>query len=309
MKLIFVTLLTLWTLLLGCASTTPQSELALNGAYDVPTSHIITGVPFVEQTSGQCGPATLTMALRWLGKDISVDQISSEIYTPSVKGSFQTDMISAARRQGLIAIPIKGLSALFQEINADHPVIVFENLSVSWLPQWHYAFVFGYDLQTQKILMHSGPEAFKYWDLRKFERSWSLGDYWGLVVLKPDQLAASANESAHVIAASALEQIGKTEAATRAYQQTLIKWPKSFVARIGLANIFYSNKEFAKAVKFLEQASSTNPNSPVVWHNLVLAQAAAGKLAQARKSAIEAIKRASPEDRDEYKNNLKEWLR
>lgn len=294
---------------LGCASATPQVDALLAGANTLPPTHMIEGVPFVAQGTGHCGPATLKMALQWSGKNISVDSLISQVYTPEMKGSLQADMISASRRQGMIAIPIEGFEALLQEINGDHPVIVFENLSVSWLPQWHYAIVFGYNLPSEKVIMHSGPEAFKSWDLRKFERSWSLGDYWGLVVLQPDHLSASANELAHVSAASSLEQIGQIEAASKAYQQILQRWPKSLIARIGLANISYLKKEYSRAVDFLRQATVDDPQSAVAWHNLVFAEARAGNAMEARRSALEAIRLASPDSRDLYVANLKEWLR
>ena len=72
---------------------------------------------------------------------------------------------------------------MLTEIAAGNPVIIFENLALSWLPQWHYALALGYDLQRQEIILHSGHDANFRWDLSKFERSWMLGDYWGLVVL------------------------------------------------------------------------------------------------------------------------------
>lgn len=295
--------------LMGCASATPQADALLVGSKNNPAAKVIGVVPFVEQTAGYCGPATLTMALQWAGKNISVEELSSQVYTPGMKGSLQTDMISASRRQGMMAFPIEGFAALIQEINAGHPVIVFENLSVSWYPQWHYAIVFGYDLSAQKVTMHSGPEAFKNWDIRKFERSWSLGGYWGLVVLKPDQLSASANELAHASAAASLERIGKIEEANTAYQKILQRWPRSLVAHIGLANIAYTKRDYKRAVIFLDQARVDHPDSAVVWHNLVFAEAAAGNALEARRSALEALKHATPESRIEYADSLKEWLR
>lgn len=269
-----LTLFLLPLALISCASATPQSESLLSQTSRFPQSSQIEGVPFLQQTTNYCGPATLAMAMNWAGKKVSLEEIAPQVYTPGLKGTLQSDMISASRRQGLMAIPVSGLNALLHEVSAGHPVIVFENLSVSWLPQWHYAIVFGYDLSQEKVLMHSGPEAFKQWDLRKFERSWKLADYWGLVVLPAGGLSATGDELMHVKAAAALEQLGKIEEADQAYQAILGRWPKSLAPLIGRANIAYSKKDFTSAVRFLKQASVDHPQAAVVWHNLAIAQAA-----------------------------------
>lgn len=295
-------------LLVGCASATPQADSLLLKEYDGPSTYTILGVPFVNQNAGHCGPATLAMALQSAGRNISVNELVSQVYTPGMKGSLQNDMISAARRQGMIAIPIEGFEALLIELRANHPVIVFENLSLSWLPQWHYALVFGYDLSSQTILMHSGPEAFKNWDLRKFERSWSLGGYWGLVILPPDQLSASSGELAHISAASGLEQVGYLEAAKTAYQEILKRWPKSLVAQVGLGNIAYSQMDFVTAHKILQKAKMDHPTSAIAWHNAALAEGAVGNKAEAHRSAVEALKWVSADARPFYVDSLKEWL-
>lgn len=296
------------SLLVGCASATPQSDRLLSQTLAVPTEKKIEDVPFVEQSAHYCGPATLTMALQWAGRSMTVDEVAPQVYTPGLQGTLQADMITASRRQGMIALPIEGLENLLREVAAGHPVIVFENLSVSWLPQWHYAIVFGYDLPAQKIWMHSGPEAFKKWDLRKFERSWSLGHYWGLVVLPPEKISATASEWSHVKATAALEQLGNFTAAEIAYQQILKRWPQSLGSYLGLANIAYSKKDFQKAAVYLQQATQQHPEAAEAWHNLAIAQGALRKKNEARKAAERALSLVSAEDKSAYAKNLKIWL-
>ncbi len=294
--------------LVGCVSSAPQTEALLLEKTNLPKSFLVANVPFIQQNANYCGPATLAMALNWAGKNIKIDEIASQVYTPGLKGSLQLDMISASRRQGVIAIPIEGMSALLTEIAAGHPVIVFENLSVSWLPQWHYAIVFGYDLSRQKVVMHSGPEAFKQWDLRKFERSWRLGKYWGLVILAPGSLAASADELAHVRATAALEQIGKIDEAKKSYLRILQRWPKSLGANIGLGNIAYSNSEILESVRFLRKATDDHPLSSAAWHNLAIAQGAAHMRQAARRAVQQALKLASVEQRDSFNQDFQKLL-
>ncbi|MFM6928456.1 MAG: PA2778 family cysteine peptidase [Bdellovibrio sp.] len=259
-------------LVLGCASATPQIDKILGEHNISPNSKLIENVPFIQQQVGHCGPATLAMVLNWAGQNISADNLAKQVFTPGLNGSLQSDMISASRRLGMMAVPIEGFNALLEEIKAGHPVIVFENLSVSWLPQWHYAVVFGYDLPDRKIIMHSGPEAFKRWDMQTFERSWMLGNYWGLVVLPAGQLAATASELSHGVAASALESIGRSEAAAIAYRSILQRWSKNLVAQVGLANIAFTRKRYQEAVRLLRQAAVDHPTSAIVSHNLAVAE-------------------------------------
>jgi len=274
MKKVLVSLLAL--ALWGCATATPQSEDLLSAAQAtafVPRAHGIENIPFVEQTAGYCGPATLSMAMGALGKPISPDELARQVYTPNMKGTLQEDMISASRRQGFLAIPMSGLRPLLMEVAAGHAVIVFENLALSWLPQWHYAIVFGYDLDAQTVTMHSGPEANKHWDLRRFERSWQLADYWGLIILRPGELSTSAGEWDHVKAAAALEKIGKNEEAEKSYRAIRERWPKSLVAGIGLANIVYAKGNPREAARILQQVVKDHPDSTEARHNLVVALA------------------------------------
>lgn len=286
MQKIFFLLLALT--LVACASATPQSEAVLSTPRNLPRAHQIEGMPFLQQTAGYCGPATLAMALSSQGQLTTPEEVGPLVYTPGLKGTFQEDMISAGRRQGFMTVKIQGMESLLAEIAAGHPVIVFENLALSWLPQWHYALVFGYDLDAQKVTMHSGPEAFKRWDLRRFERSWMLADYWGMVLLKPGELAVSANEYEQSKAASALESLGKTAEAEEAYRAILQRWPESLISGIGLANIAYSKGRAAEALQLLKESVRHHPESMEAWHNLSVAQASLGLSKESRMSAERA---------------------
>jgi tetratricopeptide (TPR) repeat protein len=248
------------------------------------------------------------MAMNWAGKMISVEQISLQTFTPGMKGSLQSDLISASRRNGFMAVPIEGLPALLTEINSGHPVIVFENLALSWLPQWHYAIVFGYDLTKEEMIMHSGPDAFKHWDMSKFERSWMLANYWGLVVLPAGEISSSATELANSIAAAGLEQVGQKVAAEKSYSAILKKWPSSLTALIGSANLAFENNNYLLAVTYLQEAVKYYPNSATVWHNLTIAEGRGEMKKQAHQSALQALQFASVAEKEKFAENLKPWL-
>lgn len=258
--------------LVGCVTPARQTEALLASPGNLPVKHLIENVEFIDQSAGYCGPATLTMALRWAGKAVTVAEIAPQVFTPGFNGSLQTDLISASRRQAMMAVKIEGLNQLLAEVAAGHPVIIFENLSLSWAPQWHYALVLGFDLAKQEIILHSGHDPYYHWDLSKFERSWILGEYWGLVILPPGELAVAAGELANVTAAVGLEQAQKLPEAEKSYRKVLERWPTSLVALIGLANIMQKDGKKSEAIHLLKIAVKSHPDSKAAQHNLMIAQ-------------------------------------
>ena len=266
LRLIFIFAIT------GCASKAIQTQQILSDRNSFPHSAIIEKVPFIDQSVGYCGPATLTMAMQYAGHSVNVEDIAKQVYTPGFRGSLQTHMISASRRQGLNAISIHDLSSLLKEISAGNPVIIFENLGLSWIPQWHYALALGYDLQKQEVILHSGHDAYDRTDMSVFERSWMLGDYWGLVVLPAGKLAASAGEIAHATAAVGLEQSNMLTEAEVSYRAILRKWPTSLVALIGLSNLTFQKSQYQETVSLLKLATKNHPESDAAKHNLSIAE-------------------------------------
>lgn len=293
---------------LGCASSTRQVDLYLSQTSHLSKTFEIPNVPFIDQKEGHCGPATLTMALQAVGQPACLAEITSQVFTPGMNGTFQSDLIGSARRQGMLAIPIENIENLFAEISAGHPVIVFENLALSWLPQWHYALVYGYDLMEEVVVMHSGPEKAKHWDLRKFERSWKLAGYWGLVVLPPHRLSATATELQHLSAAAALETLKLNGKAEIAYRTILSKWPTSLGALIGLGNSSFSQSDYKESERSLILAVQNHPQSAVAWHNLAIAQKMLHKKSQAQRSAITALRLATELQKTQFEISLKQIL-
>lgn len=306
MRLIVIMLAGL--LITGCASTNRQTEAFFRKPHTLPEFARVEGVPFIEQAKDHCGPATLAMVMNWAGKMVTVDEITSQTFTPGMKGTFQADLVSASRRNGMLSVPIAGLDALLTEVAAGHPVVVFENLGLSWYPRWHYAVVIGYDLNQKTFAMHSGPKASEIIDMRTFEDSWRLSDHWGLVVLPPGKLSASANELAHVRATAALENLGRLDDAERSYLAILNKWPTSLAANIGAANIAFRKQNPVDALRFLLKATEAHPTSAPAWHNLAIAYGAANEDEKARESAYQAVRFASPDAKAAYELRLKKWI-
>ncbi|MES2803549.1 MAG: PA2778 family cysteine peptidase [Bdellovibrionota bacterium] len=261
--------------LAGCASNSVQTD-ALDYLSQGLKTNVNNNAPFIEQKIGHCGPATLAMAIAATGSESKIDEITSQVYSPQAKGSLQENMISAARRQGFLAIPISGFSALLKELQAGHVVIVFENLGIRWIPQWHYALVTGYDLKNKTLVMHTGPNPNQYIDMAEFELSWKLTNYWALVVLPPGKVSASSDEITQLQAAAVLEKMQNLEAAKKAYLGILAHWPNSLIARIGLGNVYYNSGDYWSAVRFLQTANKLYPDSIEARKNLQVAKDALG---------------------------------
>ncbi len=257
--------------LISCAGVPLQTTMLLEHPTELPERHLIENVNFIDQTKGYCGPATLAMSLLYQGHPATVDEIAAQVYTPVSIGSFPSDMISASRRRGMVAIPINTMYALISEIANNNPVIVFENLGVDWAPQWHFALAVGYDLKTKELIMHSGHTPLERTDMKYFERSWRLGEYWGLAVLSPDKLSATGSENEHLKAAVGLEKAKNFHQAKLSYQQILKKWPDSLVALVGLGNISYQEGDLLEAIARLSKAVKVHPQSKAARHNLEVA--------------------------------------
>lgn len=276
----------------GCA--TVSTKKWHQDAGGIPPKHELNAVPFYPQKAYQCGPASLAMALVWSGIQIDPDALTPEVYTPSRKGSLQPAMVAAARRHGRVAYEIAGANALLKEIAAGHPVIVLQNLGLSWIPVWHYAVVIGYDLNEGVIILHSGITNQKKTSLKAFESTWARSRYWGLAILPPYRLPASADESAYVSAVVGLEKARQWQAAAEGYKTALNQWPQSFPAHIGLSNSLYAQGDLKSAEKVLRKTTNLFPNKGAAFNNLAQVLWEQGKKQEAKKAARQAVSLGGP---------------
>jgi hypothetical protein len=276
----------------GCATTAPDKWRQAAG--NIPPRHKLTAVPFYPQKEYQCGPASLAMVLSWSGLQIGPDELTPQVYTPSIKGSLQPAIVAATRRQGRVAYPISGANELLQEIAAGHPVIVLQNLGLSWIAVWHYAVVIGYDIDADVIILHSGTSAQKKTLIRTFENTWARGDHWGLLVLPPDRLPATAEEEPWISAVVGLEKARQWSAAIEGYQTALHQWPQSFSAHIGLGNSYYAMGNLKSAKAVLQKTTRQFPHAGVAFNNLAQVLWEQGQKQEAIKAARQAVKLGGP---------------
>jgi hypothetical protein len=276
----------------GCAAVSIKKWH--QDAADLPTTYELNTVPFYPQEKYQCGPASLAMALGWSGLPVTPDALTPQVYTPGRKGSLQPDMISAARRHGRVAYEIAGADALLKEIAAGHPVIVLQNLGLSWIPVWHYAVVIGYDLNKNLISLHSGITNHKITALSTFEHTWARGKYWGLVVLPPDRLPATAEERPYVDAIMGLERARQWTAAIAGYKTALRRWPQNFRVHIGLSNSYYALGDLKAAEEILQETTRSFPERGDAFNNLAYVLWKQGNRDEALRAARQAVALGGP---------------
>jgi tetratricopeptide (TPR) repeat protein len=262
------------------------------------------GVPFFAQEEYQCGPAAMAMALGRSGLPVTPGELKEKVYTASLRGSLQPAMIAAARRLGRVAYVISTPDALFREIDAGHPVVVLQNLGLDWVPVWHYAVVVGYDIPKGELILHSGRDERLRTDWRVFENAWSRADNWGLLVLRPEEMPATAKETAYVEAVVGLERAGSREAAARGYETALSRWPENLTALMGLGNSRYAMGDMIAAESAFRRAAAAHPRSGAAWNNLADTLLRLGR----KDDALTAVNRALElgPDAGTYRQTLEE---
>jgi tetratricopeptide (TPR) repeat protein len=260
----------------------------------LPPKHELTAVPFFPQEEYQCGPASLAMAVSWSGLPLRPEDLVDEVYTPARKGSLQVAVIAAARRHGRLAYEISDLESVFPEIAAGYPVLILQNLGVSWFPVWHYAVVIGYDAEDKTIILRSGTTARKVMPFGVFEKTWARSNYWGILILQPTELPALALEINYVGSVAGLERAKQYRAAVSGYQTALTRWPESLPARMGLGNSYYALGEFKESELAFQKTIQLHPDEGSAYNNLAQVLMEQGRLREALASATKAVSLGGP---------------
>lgn len=293
-------------LLSGCASP-PQTRALLDSPSGIVSRHVeLVEVPFFAQEDYQCGPAALAMVLNASGIKSTPEALMPEVYLPDRHGSLQVEMLSATRHHGAIAYQLApNLQDLLVEVADGNPVVVLQNLGLSWYPVWHYAVVIGYDLDHAEIILRSGREQRQALPMNTFEYTWARAEYWAMTALPPNQVPATAEEYKFVSAVNALEKTGNPERAQTAYLAALKRWPNNQMAQMGVGNTAYRMKNLAQAEAAFRQVVSDHPDSVAALNNLAQALADQDRYADALPFAQRAVELGGP-FRDIAKSTLAE---
>lgn len=267
--------------LAGCGSSGPLlPEAPTQG---LPSSVELRDVPFFPQDEFQCGPAALATVLAASGLDVAPDDLVSEVYVPGRKGSFQVELIAAARRRGrLVYVLPQSVESIPQQLAAGFPVLVLQKLGAGPWPAWHYAVVVGYDAREDTFVLRSGERERVEVDSRRFLMTWDRADRWAIVALEPGVLPAAPDFSRYLQAAAELEAVGQLDAAQRSYQAATVRWPAESLPWLGLANIALARGEIDVAESHLGAAIRLDPRSAAAHNNLAELLLQRGCLSAAR---------------------------
>lgn len=294
MKIFF--LLACVLLLSSCASTPQSRQILAEPPASLPLAVELTDTPFYPQVEYQCGPAALATVIEFKGANTSLEELSREMYIPARKGSLQIELTATARRHGMLPYQLAPqLFDLFTEIAAGNPVLVFQNLSFQWYPQWHYAVVIGYDINEHEIILRSGKTRRWMTTFEVFERTWQRADYWALVIVPVGEIPKTAKPLPYLKTAIAFEETGNTDFALSAYQSATLQWPDVAATWLTLGNIAYQNQYWPEAINAFKTATSIEPTSPVSWNNLAYALHDAGCATQAQQ-ALQCGLKIAPAD-------------
>lgn len=240
-------------------------------------------VPFHPQERFQCGPAALATILGAAGVPVEPDELVDEVWIPERRGALATELAAAARRRGRLAWRIDPEpGALLAELEAGRPVLVMQNLGVSWFPRWHFAVVIGFDPAARTLVLRSGTERRRVTPLATFDATWARADRWGLVLPEPGALPVNPDRDRLLEAAAALERAGHAEIAHGVYARWLETHPSDAAARFGLAVTATATGRTDLAAQAYESLLEQDPEDLRVLNNLALVRAGQGCIRAAR---------------------------
>lgn len=267
----------------GCASMVPQTMgLREDWPAGVPERIELAEVPFFAQDEYQCGPAALATALGHAGVRVTPEELVNEVYLPARRGSLQVEMLSAARRHGIVSYRLApNYADLLREVAAGNPVVILQDTGPGMITNWHYAVVVGYDYPAGELYLRSGTNKRQAMPFTVLEYTWKKGSYWAMVVMPPGRLPATATETGYLDAIRAMERVGDPGSILAAYNAFLARWPDNIAASIGVANKHHALGDLAAAEAVLRRAALRNPDSVVVLNNLAQTLSDQGRNAEA----------------------------
>jgi tetratricopeptide (TPR) repeat protein len=275
-------------LLGGCIATQPPLRSSPIELADVP---------FYPQTAYQCGPAALATVLTDSGAPATPEEITGAVYIPERKGSLQVELVAAARRFGRLPFVIPPEpAALLAELEAGRPVLVLQNLAFQRFPRWHYAVVVGYEPGRDRFLLRSGKKERKKERSLLFLRSWRLAAHWGMVVVGPGELPASATPEAWAGSVARSESVLGKEQALAAYNAALSRWPDDPMLLFASANYRYGAGRPREALAQYRHLLSLEPGHAAARNNFANLLLDQGCVAQAQDEIGRALQALEPDD-------------
>lgn len=254
----------------GCASSLQTQTLLEQPPVDIPMQHRIRELPFFPQEAYQCGPAALATLLNSRGIASTPDSLVPMVYIPGQQGSYQLELLAASRALGGLAYTLEpSMDNLIQEVSANNPVLVLQNLSLAAFPQWHFAVVKGFDLERETVLLNSGIVEDYEVSMKTFERTWRRADYWAFTVVSPGQVPVTADPLQYFLAVVDFqESFGNQASVNQAYQAGLRYWPDDRNLNMAFANSLYEQGQYEHAAEIFRRVIAQHQDYAPAYNNL-----------------------------------------
>jgi tetratricopeptide (TPR) repeat protein len=254
-----------------------------------PPRAALTAVPWFPEDPYQCGPQSLASLLSASGIATTPDSLVDDVYVPGRKGSFAPELRAAARARGRLPYRVNGsLDALLAALADGYPVLILQNLGLGFAPTWHFAVVIGYDRAADVFMLRSGPHEQLAMDTSRFERRWRLGEYWGIVLLGPDDLPRWVELAEYESQLAYLE--GRwTNQMPGIYSRMAARWPSSTTAHLGLGNLAFGRGDLAGAEDHFRRVLEADGDNIAALNNLAEVSARQGRTEQAFDYACRAL--------------------
>jgi len=288
-------LLPLILVLSACVARGPF--IAPSMAEGARTSVELDATPFFPQDRYQCGPAALAMTLGASDVTTTPEELVPLVYLPARKGSLQVEMQATPRKfERLSYVLSPNFDSIVAELNAGRPVLVLHNYGLPAWPKWHYAVVIGYDSARDRFILRSGTKRRDEWRARTFMVAWHHAHRWAMVVLRPGEIPVNADPRLYLQAAADFERGARPEAALRAFDAAVKRWPAEPVAWIGRGTAQYRAGRLTEASQDYAAAVRIDANHAGARNNYAQALLELGCPRRAREqlSAIDGSSLQSP---------------
>jgi len=114
-------------------------------------------VPIVRQAPAHCGPAALTMVMRFYGADSATAATAERAFDPALQGALITDLAEVARSAGFGAEIVRYSDSLLvaELYRGCPPIVLFQN-GPGLVTTPHYAVVVAWDPAGGAYTLHDG---------------------------------------------------------------------------------------------------------------------------------------------------------
>lgn len=225
---------------------------------------------FVAQEPNRCGSAALSEVLTyWKAPRSEEPVLAAEVFSESLKGTLNVDLVTAARRRGMVTRDGSStMTELRSLVAAGYPAVVMINVGPYVLNRKHFLAVKGVDLERGYLMADDGRRGDVVLRPRPFRRDWRASKFWALYCWPPGKAPETATAEEQLRAGLIFEERGRTREAVAAYERARDGNPDLWEASFNLANLSLAGGDLAGAEKQYRAAMAIKADEADVLNNL-----------------------------------------